>query len=97
MVVVSSERQLLNAQGLSQLLGISVQAVRSYTSRKNWDHVPPPGRFGNLNKWSVRQYDEWLAEKETAAKQEAARQAELLDALKPKRGRGRPRKSKEVA
>jgi len=91
MVAITLEPQVFDADDLAKILGISAQAVRAYASRKNWDQVPPPARFGGLNKWTRKQLADWLEEKEATTRR--AVDAEPVTVNTPTRGRGRPRKA----
>lgn len=80
--------KLINRHQLAEKLGMTPRAVSIQVSRRNWDAVPCPGKFGGVFKWLDEDVDKWIQEKLSEPFDYASQTG------RTKRRRGRPRKTK---
>lgn len=87
------ERRVYLISDLSRILGLSVSAIHSHLSRRNYKAIPPPIYIGRRLAWPKSVVDEWIEAKMELAKKQKEALDELMYALK-NHPYGRPKKTR---
>lgn len=72
---MTTESELIYINECASMLGTTVDGLRGYIRRRNWDAVPKPFKRGALNAWRRQDVIAWVDEKACETRRRRGRAA----------------------